>query len=109
VFLASVVSMWEVFLSRHKQDMQGLTQARLLEAMQYMGGRLILLDEKDTALLPTVLALRTGLGARGEHKDPFDHILIAQAIRHNAAMVSLDRQFPAYANPPRFRLIAAFL
>ena len=31
-----------------------------------------------------------------EHKDPFDHIIIAQAISHKMMLVSSDTKFPFY-------------
>lgn len=30
------------------------------------------------------------------HKDPFDHLLISQAIAENLTMISADRNFPHY-------------
>jgi PIN domain nuclease of toxin-antitoxin system len=33
---------------------------------------------------------------RGEHRDPFDRLLAAQAIQRGAALVSRDRKMSAY-------------
>ena len=31
-----------------------------------------------------------------DHKDPFDHIIIAQAISHKMTLISSDTKFPFY-------------
>lgn len=31
-----------------------------------------------------------------EHKDPYDHIIIAQALSHRMTLVSSDTKFPFY-------------
>lgn len=36
------------------------------------------------------------------HRDPFDRILIAQAIEHSLTIVTADRQFALYAMVPMF-------
>jgi PIN domain nuclease of toxin-antitoxin system len=38
---------------------------------------------------------RTSLTVQ-DHKDPFDHIIIAQAISHKMTLVSSDTKFPFY-------------
>lgn len=43
------------------------------------------------------LAALTGLLAH--HKDPFDHLLIAQAIAEQATLMSEDRWMPSYPVP----------
>ena len=30
------------------------------------------------------------------HKDPYDHIIIAQALSHRMTLVSSDKKFPFY-------------
>ena len=32
----------------------------------------------------------------GPHRDPFDHMLIAQAVVHGLALVSIDAEFDGY-------------
>ena len=42
------------------------------------------------------MSLRTGNNLPGEHKDPFDRMLIAQAQAENIPIVSNERIFDAY-------------
>jgi PIN domain nuclease of toxin-antitoxin system len=39
------------------------------------------------------------------HKDPFDHVLIAQATAEDLAMVTTDGEIPRYASA-RFRVVS---
>jgi PIN domain nuclease of toxin-antitoxin system len=38
------------------------------------------------------------------HQDPFDRVLIAQAISENMALVTMDSEIRKYASP-RFRVV----
>ena len=84
--LVSVASLWEVALKSQvgklRVDIQGISNAIIRSGVALLG--------IDVAHL---LAL-TGLPRH--HKDPFDHVLIAQAISENAALMSDDRNMPKY-------------
>jgi PIN domain nuclease of toxin-antitoxin system len=43
--------------------------------------------------------LNTLLSLEKLHKDPFDRLLIAQAITENLTLISIDAQFAAYPVP----------
>ena len=52
------------------------------------------IDNTDVNVIRTLAALR--VNEVQEHKDPFDHIIIAQAISHKMILVSSDTKFPFY-------------
>ena len=52
------------------------------------------IDNTDVNVIRTLAALQ--VNEAQEHKDPFDHIIIAQAISHKTTLVSSDTKFPFY-------------
>ena len=48
---------------------------------------------------PAHLVALAGLPLHPDHRDPFDHLLVAQAITEGATFVSEDRNIPRYAVP----------
>ena len=52
-----------------------------------------------TILSVSVAHLTTLTGLPRHHRDPFDHLLIAQAIAENATLISEDRWVPSYPVP----------
>ncbi|MBQ7156523.1 MAG: PIN domain-containing protein [Bacteroidaceae bacterium] len=52
------------------------------------------IDNTDVNVIRTLAALQTNEAQ--EHKDPFDHIIISQAICHKMTLVSSDTKFPFY-------------
>lgn len=52
------------------------------------------IDNTDINVIRTLAALH--VNEEQDHKDPFDHIIIAQAISHKMALVSSDTKFPFY-------------
>lgn len=59
----------------------------------------IAVQEQDFVLLaitPAHLATLAGLPMHADHRDPFDHLLIAQAIAEGATFVSQDRNVRRY-------------
>lgn len=85
--LVSVVSLWEI---------QVKVRAGKLTAD--MPGILKEIEAQAFELLPISQAHLVHLGTLpAHHKDPFDHLLIAQAIVEAAIFVSEDRHIPDYA------------
>ena len=86
----SVVSFWEISLkySIGKLDLVNVVPDELPSLSNEMGFSLIGLSPDDAA---TVHRLE-----RLEHKDPFDRILIWQAIRRNCTLISKDSSFKKY-------------
>ena len=52
------------------------------------------IDNTDINVIRTLAALQ--INNEQDHKDPFDHIIIAQAISHKMTLVSSDTKFPFY-------------
>ena len=63
------------------------------------------IDNTDVNVIRTLAALQ--VNEAQEHKDPFDHIIIAQAISHKMTLVSSDTKFP-FCRKQGLRLVENF-
>ena len=87
--LVSMASLWEIALK---------TQAGKLNAD--IRGIFDTLGRNGVTILGVSVAhLTTLTGLPRHHRDPFDHLLIAQAIAENATLISEDRWVPSYPVP----------
>ena len=59
-----------------------------------LGNPEIMLDYVDAYVLRQLADLEINISQ--EHKDPSDHIIIAQALAHRMTLVSSDTKFPFY-------------
>jgi PIN domain nuclease of toxin-antitoxin system len=84
--LVSVVSLWEITVKARI----GKLQADLREIVESVG------REGFSPLDISMPHLLTLVELPKHHRDPFDHLLIAQAIAEDAAFVSDDRNAPRY-------------
>jgi len=93
--IVSVVSLWEIVvklrIGKLKADIR-----EIANAVQREGFALLAIT---TAHLQTLAELPV------HHRDPFDHLLIAQAITERATFISDDRNTPNY--PVQFVACAA--
>jgi PIN domain nuclease of toxin-antitoxin system len=87
--LLSVVSLWEIQI---KQQLGKLTLNKTLE-------EIILIQQNNyIEILPITVAHILALDSLPlYHKDPFDRLLIAQANRENAVLISCDSVFANYS------------
>ncbi|MDB9486007.1 type II toxin-antitoxin system VapC family toxin [Dolichospermum circinale CS-1225] len=87
--LLSVVSLWEIQI---KQQLGKLTLNKTLE-------EIILIQQNNyIEILPITVAHILALDSLPlYHKDPFDRLLIAQANRENAVLISCDSIFANYS------------
>jgi len=87
--LLSVVSLWEIQI---KQQLGKLTLNKTLEDI-------ILIQQNNyIEILPITVAHILALDSLPlHHKDPFDRLLIAQANRENAVLISCDSVFANYS------------
>jgi len=84
--LVSVVSLWEIVVKVRVGKLQGEV-AEISDAIERYG----------FMLLPISLAnLRELMGLPMHHRDPFDHLLIAQAISEQATFLSEDQNISKY-------------
>lgn len=87
--VVSVVSLWEIVvkcrIGKLKADIASIT-ARLAPAskIQLLG------------VTPQHLLALNGLPPRELHRDPFDHLIIAQAISEGMVLVTQDRHAALY-------------
>ena len=84
--LLSAVSLWEIVvkvrIGKLVADVREVAEAAAAEGV---------------ALLPIEVPHLTALAALpAHHRDPFDHLLIAQAIAEDAAFLTADRNADAY-------------
>ena len=86
----SVVTFWEVSLkfSLGKLELQGITPEDLPEAATHMGFALRILTPEEAATFYRLPRL--------PHKDPFDRMLIWQALCANLTLVSKDAELTPY-------------
>jgi PIN domain nuclease of toxin-antitoxin system len=86
--ILSVVTPWEIALKRSLVH-AGLTQ-QVVESK---------IGEMDLRVLSITLEHTSALYALPmHHNDPFDRILIAQALTEDCPVVTSDQRFPLYAN-----------
>ncbi len=84
--LVSVVSLWEIVV----KERVGKLQADITEISDAIA-------RDGFTLLPISLAhLRELTGLPMHHRDPFDHLLIAQAISEQATLLSQDQNILKY-------------
>lgn len=54
----------------------------------------VVIDNIDEHVIRTLAELE--INETQEHKDPYDHIIIAEALSHRMTLISSDRKFPFY-------------
>jgi PIN domain nuclease of toxin-antitoxin system len=89
--IISAVSFWEIALkySLEKLDLMGKLPSDIPDVCEELGFELIGLESKDAAFFNIKSTY---------HKDPFDRMLIWQAIRNNYTLVSIDKNIHLYKN-----------
>ncbi len=89
--MISVISFWELVIKARSGTFLFSGQIREVAAKQVANGLILL-----PVTIEHIDVLRT---LPLEHKDPFDRLLIAQAIAESATMISVDRVFACYPVP----------
>ena len=84
--LVSAVALWEIVIKQRVGKLDA-DCGKIIRTVQRTGLRLL-------AITPEHLRALTDLPAF--HRDPFDHLLIAQAIAEGAVLVSNDRRVAMY-------------
>ena len=87
---ASVVTFWEISLKYGlgKLEMKGVTPGELLDYAQQMDIDILDLDPKEAATFHELPKLG--------HKDPFDRLIVWQAIQRDFVLISKDRALAQY-------------
>ena len=81
----SVVSVWEIVM----KPRLGISALQVEAAVHEMGAVLLPIRVRHLDEL-------SRLAVNGDHKDPFDRLLISQALAEGFPLVSSDDRFPAY-------------
>jgi PIN domain nuclease of toxin-antitoxin system len=84
----SIATLWEIAIKINLDKLSLQANYELIEASLEPAG----IDLLPIAFADTVQFLKLPL----YHRDPFDRILIAQAMRHDLILVSRDSAFAAY-------------
>jgi PIN domain nuclease of toxin-antitoxin system len=87
----STVTYWEISLKHAlgKLELQGITPDQLPACAHKLLLQALPITEEDAATFYQL--------PRVAHKDPFDRLLIWQAIRHELTLISKDQQLLQYA------------
>jgi PIN domain nuclease of toxin-antitoxin system len=83
--LVSVVTLWEIAMRR----LPGITQRRFAEAIEHLAADLLPITILHCEMVGKLPEFR-------EHRDPFDRMIIAQAIEERCPVVSGDQKFALY-------------
>ena len=93
----SVVSYWEVLLKSMKGTLRvGDPRSWWQDAIEQLAGTPLALRPDHVAEISTLPPI---------HKDPFDRVLIAQAVVEDVDLVTLDAEIRLYASA-RFRVVS---
>jgi PIN domain nuclease of toxin-antitoxin system len=84
----SIISFWEISIKLSLGKLQLAMNIEELEKHLFGNGfKLLPLNLNDTLLVSKLDFI---------HRDPFDRLLIAQAINNNLTVISRDKNFPSY-------------
>jgi PIN domain nuclease of toxin-antitoxin system len=86
--LVSMVTPWELTIksSRHPNE-KLISSTQLTSGLTQMGARLLHIQRAHIERLASL---------PDHHQDPFDRMIIAQAIEEKLICISSDQRFPAY-------------
>ncbi|HUQ90199.1 MAG TPA: type II toxin-antitoxin system VapC family toxin [Bryobacteraceae bacterium] len=90
-FTASVANFWELVLKRHKPG------ALIADPLSWWDKYVV--RSGIPALAIRSAHIRTLAGLPGFHKDPFDRILVAQALAEGLTLVTKDAALARYGVP----------
>jgi PIN domain nuclease of toxin-antitoxin system len=84
----SIATPWELAIKHARYPSKKLLPSeQLWKAIEQMGARILPINREHIELVATLPE---------HHRDPFDRMIIAQAISENLTLVSSDERFPAY-------------
>lgn len=84
----SMATLWEIAIKSNRAPKLKLPDSEhVLQGIRLMGARLLPIAVKHTALLCSLPP---------HHNDPFDRMIIAQALAEDDCVVSNDERFPLY-------------
>jgi PIN domain nuclease of toxin-antitoxin system len=91
----SIVSIQELIIAfRTKKLLSNVWKTEAEMVSFVLNDPSVEIDNTDINVIRTLAALH--VNDEQDHKDPFDHIIIAQAIAHRMTLISSDTKFPFY-------------
>lgn len=91
------MSPWEFLLKQNRQSF-GIDYDQLLQTIRLLRAELLPIKQ-------THLDRLRSLPVIAKHTDPFDRLLIAQALHEDMILVGNDRKFPAYQEAFSLKLL----
>ncbi|MEL6460372.1 MAG: type II toxin-antitoxin system VapC family toxin [Cyanobacteria bacterium J06621_15] len=86
----SIVSLWEIAIKINIGKLQVYRPIEdLFKELQFLNIQILPISNKD-------IELYSALSLPSNHRDPFDRMLIVQAINHSLILISKDVKFDAY-------------
>jgi PIN domain nuclease of toxin-antitoxin system len=95
----SIISPWE-FLLKHNRQSFGIDYDQLLQTVRLLRADLLPIRETHLNTLQSMPII-------DKHNDPFDRLLIAQALREDFVLVGNDQKFAAYQDAFSLKLLWA--
>lgn len=89
----STVSTWEIELKHLKKDNFKLSADQFIFLCDQNGLNNIQIKNNNVAALKKIEKIK-----KTKHNDPFDKMLLAQAISENMILITHDKKFEAYTN-----------
>ena len=89
VILISVATPWEISV-KHRIGKMEESGSAIMAAIADQGIAMLTLTSEHLRVLEAMPLI---------HRDPFDHLIIAQALAESCAVVTDDAAFPAYGVP----------
>ena len=91
----SIVSLQELIIAFRNKGLLSKVWKTEAEMISFvLNDPSVEIDYTDINVIRTLAALH--INEEQDHKDPFDHIIIAQAISHKMTLISSDTKFPFY-------------
>ena len=90
----SSISPWEVEIKHLKREDFKLSGEQLIFLCNQNGLHSIQINNKHICELKNIKKNK-----KTKHNDPFDKMLLAQAISENMILITHDKKFSAYSNP----------
>ncbi len=89
----SPISLWEFILKEQRHPFD-LDFAQLIRTVELIDGQILPIKNEHLKRLRLLTILKDDKGR--EHNDPFDRLLVAQALEEDFVLVGADRMFPSY-------------
>ena len=86
----SIVTLWEIVIKQRLNKLDFSSDVtQMLADIQTLDATLLGIEPRHLQSLETLPAI-------SDHKDPFDRLLLSQAIADELIIISSDRHFPSY-------------